>query len=314
MIIPNNIDFAAFAKLVGDKEAQEIHPADHWRKELQSYLKDGNVTKGSKLPWKITEGRFQIREGELTIYCGDNGHLKSMFLGQAFLGLAKTERCAIASMEMKPEHTLARMCRQAVGNSEPSESYIDKFMDWSHDRLFIYNQLDRVESSRVIGMVWYAAKELGCKHIMIDSFMQCGVPIDGPGAFTAQSDFINRLCWCAKTLNCHIHLVAHFRKRQETNLIGSRYDIAGSGKISDLAFNVAICWKNETRELARSKLKDGLALTDEEQHEIDEGRDFAIKIDKQRNDEFLGRLGFFLDTDSLQLMTRKGARPEIMEL
>lgn len=314
MIIPNDIDFESFASFIGKQESQEIHSADYWRDELQELMANGDATTGSRLPWRNTDGRLQIRGGEVTIWCGDNGHLKSMALGQGFLGLAKHERVAIASMEMKPTTTLSRMCRQAAGNSNPSAEYVDKFMDWSKDRVFIYNQLDHVPMARILGMVWYAAKELNCKHILIDSFMMCGVAMDGNGSLTAQTDFMSRLCWCAKTLNCHIHLVAHFRKRLDRNQIGSRYDIFGASQISNLAFNVVICWKNEVRENARNKLRNNIKLTEQESKAYEEEKDFILKVDKQRNDKFLGKLGFWLHEGSLQLVTSRDAKPEIMEL
>jgi len=314
MIIPSDIDFESFASFIGKQESQEIHPADYWRDDLQELMANGDATTGSVLPWRITENRLQIRGGEVTIWCGDNGHLKSMAIGQAFLGLAKTERVAIASMEMRPTTTLSRMCRQAAGNSNPAPEYVDKFMDWSHDRMFIYNQLDHVPMARILGMVWYAAKELGCKHILIDSFMMCGVAMDGNGSLTAQTDFMSRLCWCAKTLNCHIHLVAHFRKRLDRTQIGSRYDIFGASQISNLAFNVVICWKNEIRESARNKIRNHQDLDDEESFHLENHKDFILKVDKQRNDKFLGKLGFWLHEPSLQLVTQRDARPEIMNL
>jgi len=314
MIIPNDVDFESFARFIGEQESQEIHSADHWRDDLQEVMAKGDVTTGALLPWRNTENRLQIRGGEVTIWCGDNGHLKSMAVGQGFLGLAQKERVAIASMEMRPTSTLSRMCRQAAGNSNPSPEYIDKFMDWSHDRMFIYNQLDYVPMVRILGMVWYAAKELGCKHILIDSFMMCGVAMDGNGSLTAQTDFMSRLCWCAKTLDCHIHLVAHFRKRIDRTQIGSRYDIFGASQISNLAFNVVICWKNEVRESARNKLRHNQALNDHESKEYEEGKDFILKIDKQRNDKFLGKLGFWLHEPSLQLVTQRDAKPEVMSL
>jgi hypothetical protein len=129
---------------------------------------------------------------------------------------------------------------------------------------------------------------------------------------------MNTLVFLAKQLDIHIHLVAHFRKKSSDragkHTIGSRYDILGASQISNLAANVVICHKNEEREAARSKIRAGLRLSEDEEQEMKEGHDLTLVVDKQRNDPFNGKFRLWLDEDSLQFTETKGRRQGYLNL
>ena len=76
-------------------------------------IKGNMALVGDCLPWTKTWDKFRFREGELTIWAGVNGNGKSLVMGMAALFF--TTPVVIASMEMLPEATIARMVRQATG-------------------------------------------------------------------------------------------------------------------------------------------------------------------------------------------------------
>jgi len=107
-----------------------------------------------------------------------SGDGKSMILGQACTEFARTgKRVVIASMEMKPVITLARMCRQQYGRI-PTVDEIQKFHQWSDGVIWIYDQQGAVKSDRILAVLRYCADVLKADHFVIDSLMKCGMAED----------------------------------------------------------------------------------------------------------------------------------------
>ena len=170
-----SIDYAAYIRDVGMLEAVDVHSASHWRKQVHA-RNVGNLSElGDKLPWSKTHGKFQLREGEVTVWAGYDGARKSMILGQIMAHISFAKKVAIASLEMRPEATLLRMCRQIAGH-KPTTSIINKFLDHGENNILIYDQLDMVEEDKLLGFIHYSASKLNCKHIVIDSLTKLAFP------------------------------------------------------------------------------------------------------------------------------------------
>jgi len=298
MQIPHGIDFKQYIKLVGEGEEQEIRPAGYWKPNLieRSY---GEVITGDCLPWAKTFPLFRLRPGELTLWGGMNGHRKSMLLGQVMLNLLETRKVAIASLEMKPVETLWRMCLQAAGTGNPSKEFIERFSDYTDRNLVVYDQLDTVKSDRILGFVHYCASELKCEHIVIDSLTKCAL---GTRDADAEADFIDRLQWAAKTLQCHIHLVCHVRKPQDRGeeYQPTKFDVRGAGQLVDLCDNLVIVWKDKKRESMK-----GINLEGKHQEYFDSHSDQVLKIEKQRHGAWEGNVNLFFHNPSLQFVSEE---------
>lgn len=187
---------------------------------------------------------FQFRPGQLTVWSGYNGHGKSLLLSQVQLGLmAQGERFIVFSGEMQPEYLLERMVKQATGVGRPSKEYIHAAIEWLNEKFWIFNQSGSATIKRLLEVFTYASKRYGVRHMVIDSLMMTDVPEDGPGAFTAQKEAIQKLCNFAKKNGCHVHLVAHPRKGKDESNGPGKMDIAGSSKITDGADNVFMVWR-----------------------------------------------------------------------
>ncbi len=302
MNIPPNVDFNDYVSLVGELEAQEIFSAGKWTEDLVERSKGVQVY-GDKMPWSKTWEDFRFRPSEVTVWAGQNGHRKSMVLGQVMFWIAREKKVAIASLEMKPTETLWRMCLQAAGSSTggtPTEEFIREFSAFADTSILIYDQLDSVKTEKILGFVHYAAKHLGCDHIVIDSLAKAGISVEDR---QGETEFINRLAWAAKHLNCHIHLVAHIRKPQSgmEHKPATKYEVKGSSTLVDLVDNVIVVHMDKKRD----QLKHLPDLTEEQRDYFDSHHDMLLCIQKQRHGAFEGTFAFY-NHPSLQMTTREG--------
>lgn len=312
MKIPETVDFADYIQLVGELEAQEIHPADHWRDQFIDRVTKGYELTGDSLPWSKTHDKFRYRPGELTLVGGMNGHRKSMWLGQVMVHLAKNHKVAIASLEMEPVETLFRMCCQSAGVVNPSESYSAKWIEWAGKNILIYDQLDKVAGEKILGFVHYCAKFLGCRHIVIDSLTKCGIASEDRNA---EKDLIDRFQWAAKTLRCHIHLVVHVRKPQSAGeeYIPTKFDVRGAGELVDMADNLILLWKDKRRERIAEDIEHGYGADPKDLEYFQKHSDQLAIIAKQRHGRFEGVFNFWIDK-SMQFTSHEGKKMVMVDL
>jgi twinkle protein len=207
MKLPQGLELEQYLELTGMMEASQIHSAGRWHDEVVERSK-GQKIWGAKLPWPKTHDTFRLRQGELTIFGGANASKKSLICGEIILGLLKDSKVCLASLEMKPSESLYRMLMQAAGTRDgtPAESFIEEFSAFVDHNLVIFDQLDTVKPERVLSIIHYCVKELGCKYVFVDSLAKCGT---GFQDYAAETEFVNKLQHCAKTLDVGIMLVAH---------------------------------------------------------------------------------------------------------
>lgn len=289
VLTDDSIDFLAF---LAEQESQFIRPASDWLTATLARMRGEGGSGGDLLPWSKTHNKVALRPGEVSIWGGFNGHGKSQMIGQVAAWGLKQKRWLIASMEMLPAATMERMVHQVSGTHDPAEEYIERFAKWTDGRLWIYDQTDTVKSDRILGMVHYAAKELGIQHIVIDSLMKCGFRGSKDQVSLDQVAFVDRLCWAAKSLNVHIHLVHHMRKGEgnkgEFNRPG-KHDFRGAGEIVDMVDNAFIVHRNKRKEeKARTEAVD------------DNEPDSTLEVVKQRNGEWEGLFKFWFHPGSKQ--------------
>lgn len=285
-------------EFLGNQESQKIHWGDRWREELLEQFDQGETIAGAKLPWGDTHDRIRFRPREVTIHAGQNGHFKSMVTGQmAMWFAAQGEPVGIMSFEMPVKITQQRMCQQAAGSPKPSRDFIERWVTWNHKHLAYYDHLDTSPSNRVLGAVFYMAKDLHCKHIVIDSLTKCGLPYGERGA---EKLFIDALCATAKVFDIHIHLVCHVRK-PDTNgaiKIPTKWDVRGAGELTDLVDNVIIHWNDKRKAELQRKANSGISLCEKDQEYLLRP-DQRMIVEKQRHGAYEGTIGLEMH-ESLQ--------------
>lgn len=286
-LIADTIDLTEY--LEDKHEGENIRPADFWRDQVHHIFQGGGQSEGAVLPWSKTHEDIRLRMGEVSLWHGMNGHGKSMVTGQVALDLMwQGFRVCIASMEMLPAKTLARMNRQAAGVSQPDSEVINAFHDWTDERLWLYDRRGRVDWKKVSAVIRYSVDKFDCHHFFVDSLMKC---VKDEDDYNGQKEFVNDLCCIAQDLQIHIHLIHHTKKPQHgEESVPGKYDAKGSGSIVDQVDNVFGVWRNKKKEQERR-----------EGQQVDETKpDQLIICDKQRNGEWEGKIGLWFNPSGFQ--------------
>lgn len=283
---------------VTDAELRGYQPveADHSIKSILEYDVDvlvmlrTNELQGDTLPWRKTHSNFRFRKGEVTLWHGINGHGKSAVTTQValWLGLQGVKSC-IASFEMLPAVTLLRMVKQCAGNPNPTESFAQDFFMTLHKSLWMYDHRGRVNPEMLFKAIRYCAEKKGTTHFFVDSLMKCVPREDDYGA---QCDFVNALGDIAHETENHIHLVHHVRKGENEKTPPGKFDAKGSGGITDQVDNVLGIWRNKAKERERDECARTGAVF------ADDGPDFLLMCDKQRNGSWEGNWALWGDARS----------------
>lgn len=267
-----------FDNYLHPNEVAKVKDSTAYKQQVKDLFLLGEEQNGYKLPWNKAN-EFRFREAELTIWTGYNGHKKSMLQGFILLALiAQGAKGLIASLEMPPRKTLWRMCKQWTGTNEPTTPYIEKYFNWLHQKLWLYDQVGTVKAERMIAVARYAITELGVNQVAIDSLMKCGI---GEDDYNKQKWFTDELATLAKDTGAHIHLVAHSRKPTDgkEGIPSTKYSVSGSGNITNMADNVIVCFsqKDDTKNY-----------------------DQMFIVEKQRNGDAEPRYVLHFDDQSLQ--------------
>jgi twinkle protein len=250
-------------------------------------------TKGDYLPWEKSQARLRLREHEVSLWAGINGHRKSMVTTQiAMTLLAQDSRCLIMSFEMRPKDTMMRACRMAAVSETPSTAYIRKLHEWTDNKLWLYDHYGSATTRQVLAVCRYAATELGISHIFIDSLMKCVAKTDD---YNEQKIFVGDLCGAASAYPIHIHLIAHAKKGQSEVDKINKFDVKGASEITDQVDNVVLVQKNLNKEKAK---KNGEAET--------EDFDQWLSVEKQRHGAYEGTMGLYFHSESLRFTERRG--------
>lgn len=287
-MIRDTIDFSGYME--DTDAAHKVRSTEDFTDEVIAHFHAPEEQKGQYLPWPKAHHLLRFRPGEVTLWNGMNGHGKSLALGMVAMSLvAQHQQVCIASMEMKPAVTLARICRQVHMKPSPSADFIRNFHDATNRRLWLYDQQGTVKAEKMLAVVRYCADKLGVSHFVIDSLMKCGM---GEDDYNGQKHFVDSLTAAARDYGIHIHLVAHARKGQDESKAPGKYDVKGSGAITDQVDNVLTVWRNKAKERAIS----------EGGNHDPRDPDALLICDKQRNGEWEGKLALWFDQSSQQFM------------
>lgn len=302
--IINSQDFDFRAYMAETDPKAKVLAAEAWGDDLKRSIEHGDVFTGATLPWAKTHDLLRFRPGEVTLWQGINGHGKSELLGQACIGFAcQDERVCIASFEMKPQSTLKRMLRQTAMNSRPSVQAVDRLIDWSRDRLWLYDQQGTVKPAMLYAVARYCADRLKVRHLVIDSLMKC---VRGEDDYNGQKDFVDMLCTLARDLGMHIHLVHHAKKGENEDAIPGKFSAKGSGAIVDQVDQMLTVWRNKRKE---RMVEAELRKNGEASAELLDLPDTMLICDKNRHGEWEGRINLWRHADSLQFTSDKRRQP-----
>lgn len=275
--ISDTLDLSAY--LVEKHEGENIRPASFFSDQLTHFFYGGGAHDGALLPWQKTHEVIRLRAGEVSLWHGENYSGKSTLTSHVATDLcAQGYRVCIASMEMMPAKTLAKMCRQALGDNQPSKDGLAQFNTWTDEKLWIYDRRGSVDWEKMLAVIRYAVDKFDIHHFFVDSLMKC---VRGETDYDGQKDFVNGLCVVAQDCDVHIHLV-HHTKKPTLDEVPNRYQAKGSGSISDQVDNVFGVWRKRNKNSSGDK------------------PDCIVNCDKQRNGEWDGQIHLWFDPAGLQ--------------
>lgn len=283
------VDLHEYLEFIGSQESQSLVPLADVVDETWERISKGPHVFGDALPWSKTEKLFRFRPNEVTLWAGINGHGKSLVLSQITAHLCMGAGIAVASLEMTPAAIAQRFVRQVAGKAEVERADVERILKATDGSYWVYDECDSVDRDRILGMSIYAMKELGCKHVVIDSLVKCGLANDD---YNGQKNFVDRLCWAAKTYGGHIHLVHHIRKSGSEKEMPGKFDVRGAGELTDLVDNVCIFWRNKDKE---ERSEGGVCVDRTEP-------DAALVVCKQRHGEWEGAIDLWFDKASTQFL------------
>ena len=201
--------------------------------------------KGYPFPIPSWENQVRIRMGELSIWTGLSACGKSQFIGQTALHLADFGvKSLIASLEMHASTVIGRLLCQKYAIEVPSVDQIKEGAEWMSDKILFYDKIGNVKLEDLTTVLVYAIKKFGVNFIVLDSLMKFGIHSED---YQGTQDFIDALQNLAKQYWVHIALVAHSRKKDETDNM-SRLDIKGSSVLGDLPELIIAMQRNRKKE------------------------------------------------------------------
>lgn len=283
---PNDLVFSAdsydFAQY-----AAEPHDVDKlvsplaYRDDVVAYLAGGDTLRGATLPWQKTHEHIRFRPGEVSLWMGVNGHGKSLLTSHVMLDfLHQGQKVCIASFEMKPKATIARICKQASASAQPSERFVDATISHATGKLWLYDKMGHTDPEHLLAIMRYAVNKFGLQHFVIDSLMKV---VKGEDDYNGQKNFVDSICAFAQDYNVHVHLIHHSRKLADENTVPGKMDAKGSGAIVDQVDQSFTVWRNKRKEQDKQKGK-----------EVDETIPDAILVcDKNRHGDWEGRVGLY---------------------
>ncbi|MDU4479895.1 DnaB-like helicase C-terminal domain-containing protein [Clostridium sp.] len=221
---------------------------------------------------KIDEKLLGFVMGSLNIITGYNGNGKSTFLNQMCIAESLSQGYKVFAYS--PELTNSNLKSWLYPTIANSEHFIEKtymngkyktigsigvkYIDkWIKDKLFVYtdDSLTTDEEQLLLDMNTMAKQ--GVKVFIIDNLMKIDLKDSYKNEYMAQKIFVNKLKNFARKYGVVVHLVAHPRKPQQGNSKVTKFDVAGTGDITNLAdYAIAIKKNSEKEKKNDSTLKD----------------------------------------------------------
>lgn len=242
--LPATLDLSKYT--LPQEALDRLRPMSEYSSGVIDRFEHPSKFMGKSFPWSKLSGLFGVRPHEVTVYSGYNGSGKSLILNQIMLHAAKQgERCVIVSPEMAADVTSFRMTKQALAGCGYNVGRARQFIQWTYNKIWIYDHLGKVDWRRVLALARYCAAELKITQIALDSLMKFGINSDD---YNTQKQFLDELTVVCRDTGLHIHLVAHARKAASEDVRSAKMDIKGASEITDLADNVWTVWRNKPKE------------------------------------------------------------------
>jgi len=243
------IDPEDLKKYANITDAQrEVRGSNEFIDDVLDRFLNGTHMTGIKLPFRLFDNVFRMRDQEVSLLSGQSSAGKSMLAGQIINNCVdQGYKCLSVSLEMTPQSQISRMIRQASLQATPEMDSVLKYAQWTNGMLYFFNQRGSVDLKTLISVIGYAVDRYSVRFVLVDSLMTMNFASDD---WNSQKLVVCALANIARDLNIHILLVCHAKKGES---VKDRLDkwsaVAGSADLTNRADNVII--------LGREYEKDG---------------------------------------------------------
>jgi len=286
------------------KDPETLHSVLDFESDIDDFFENQkDDTQGFSSGWdKLDEEDIKFRPNELWGICGINGHGKSMWLNQLALNAVQQDKkVLIASMEMTPKSTMGRMLRQAGGSAHPPQPYRKKLLEWMSPNLWLFVDKLTPKPEDLMSCFEYAYRRYGIDTFIVDSLTNMVRQDDYEG----QQKFIEKLVNFKLSFPVTVFIVTHVRKGESEYAAPNKYDVKGSGSITDLADGFLSVWKNKRKN---EQLEQAEMLGEEPDEKYVKQWDMYLEVLKNRNGEYEGKVGFEFDSQCCQYRDRKNGK------
>lgn len=248
-----------------------------------------NPEVGMPLPWPGVE-LLQICMHRWSVWSGPTFSGKTNFLRFLMLyALSRGEKVLFCSLEEDPYEVLREFIYFAAATRR---GITDNFIQWCCDlweeNLWIFNHTGFVDPLVILGTMVYACRELGVRHVVVDSLMKINMSKED---YEGQRVFTNTLDRACRQHPMHVYLVAHPRKTGNSQDMIDMNDVEGAKEILAQAHTIVTMQRAPQNPALREK------------HNIPAHVAALLRVWKQRGDHNqIGTLPLYFDQPSRQWM------------
>ncbi len=280
----------------------------------ESLYPTSQATQGTTPP--VNLGDWRCRFGELSIWTGISSHGKTIMLNNFAVNDARQgEKICLVSLEMPASELAATLIRIVLGTYPQTQhrEKSDAALAWLGDKFWLVDKVGVLHWSKVLPLLAYAAKRYGCTRFVIDSLVRLGVRDDD---LDGQAEAVSAILAFAAEYG-HVHLVVHPKKGEDETTAPGKFNVRGSGSMTDLCHNGFTVWRNKDKEKKMQEMRDGIG-NQHDRAKIEGAMDAQISMWKNRKtgQEPWQRLWFhkgsgqFLDTPTAQPVTYLPIQPK----
>lgn len=301
----SKIEFDVFYKSAKTLDPKGVQHSSVLVDDVDDYYHKQKQDEGFGMPFDRVRHLVRFRPSELSIWCGINGHGKSQFIGQIIADyLINSYTIFAVSLELKNVTFLAKLYRQMSASRCPTSEHIKKISSLYGDKLILYDKTSTADIKELLTIFEYVYKRYGVTVFVIDSFMKLNVREED---YSAQKIILDMICDFKNKYDCHIHLITHPRKGANEYEQPNKFDVKGSGGITNLADNCFTIWRNKKKHDEIADIVEKGFIPD---RELLSKPDAVINCTKQRNGEWEGKLYLWFDADTFQFL-EKNKSPKV---
>ena len=267
--------------VLAEKTQHRVNWLDRHKETILADTSESVALQGIQTPWSKLRDKVVLQFGCISTWIGIDGHKKSSVLNQIVAFAAKDHVVGLCSLEMDVRSIGELLCKQSLGATDPTNELKAQYLDWSANRILVYDHVGTVKSLEVYALILKMVRDYGARFIVID----CLQMVEGVcGDNEKERGFYAMLVSLAKGFNVHLAVVHHARKPEKggDEYVPTRFDALGSGAISQLSSILAIVWSDKKKQRLQELQKIGEHLSEEDLEHLSKP-DTKLVIAKNRH-------------------------------